>query len=699
VTQNWGYSGGPPVLGGDGIQTLVSGSLFCVSSGNGDVADHGAFGLFFRDLRTLSRWELRVDGHSPQPLAAYRTAPASATYVARVPPRAGRADSHLLVLRDRALGDGMREHVVIRNLGHETAGCSITLLLDADFADVFEVKENRVVPHPERVTTAPGEDGSLTYQYRWLGHSRDVHVRSTTSAARASGVLTFAAAIPPGEQWETTLEVTFSVDEQAVPPRFPAMTTADGHTVSEAQAEEQAALAGPRLSSAAAVLNRGFAKSVSDLQALRLQDPGHPGREVIAAGAPWFMTVFGRDSLLTAWMTLPFFPELTLGTLQTLARRQGTKVDPLTEEEPGRILHEMRFGTQAGLALGGGHTYYGTADATSLFVMLLGEAYRWGLPADELDALLPQADAALEWTLSYGDKDKDGFVEYHRATDQGLQNQGWKDSFDGVSFADGRMATAPIALCEVQAYTYGAYTARAQLAERQGDAETAARWYDEARRLKEAFNTTFWLPDRGWYALALDRDKELVDSLTSNIGHCLWTGVVDDDKAAQVVEHLMSDAMRSGWGIRTLATGMGAYNPLSYHNGSVWPHDNALVVAGLCRYGYFADAAAITRDLADAGATFDGRLPELFSGFSRKEFPAPVPYPTSCSPQAWSAATPFLLLRSLLGMEPDLERGTVRLNPQLPEDVLPLRLTQVHVGDQVLRVSVDHEGWEVVPGP
>jgi glycogen debranching enzyme len=696
VTQNWGYSGSPPVLGGDSLQTLVAGSQFCVSTGNGDITGQGALGLFFRDLRALSRWELRVDGLSPQPLAAYRMAPGCATYVARVPPRPGRADSHLLVLRDRAIGEGLREHVVIRNLGHETAGCSITLLVDADFADVFEVKENRVVPHPERVVAAPAGDGSgMTFGYRWLGHSREVHVRSEASAARATGVLTFAAAIPPGEQWETTLEVTFSVDDVPVAPRFPAVTSATGHTVAESDADGDGRRE-PRLFSANPALNRGFAKSVSDLQALRLQDPGHPGREVIAAGAPWFMTVFGRDSLLTAWMTLPFFPELTLGTLQTLAHRQGTKVDPLTEEEPGRILHEMRFGTQAGLALGGGHTYYGTADATALFVMLLGEAYEWGLPREELDALLPQADAALDWTLTYGDKDSDGFVEYQRATDQGLQNQGWKDSFDGISFADGTMAGAPLALCEVQAYSYGAYVARARIAERAGDERTAKRWYGEATRLKAAFNATYWLPDRGWYALALDRDKHLVDALTSNIGHCLWTGIVDEDKAGRVVEHLMSDQMRSGWGVRTLATTMGAYNPLSYHNGSVWPHDNALVVAGLCRYGYFEEAQAVTRDLADAGASFDGRLPELFSGFSRKEFPAPVPYPTSCSPQAWAAATPFLLLRSLLGLRPDAERGTVHLQPQLPADVLPLRLTEVHVGNRVLRIAVDHEGYEVV---
>ncbi len=695
MTQNWGYSGGPPVLGDPtGVQTLVAGSLFCVSTGVGDILEQGAFGLFFRDLRALSRWELRVDGQSPQALAAFHVDSCCATYVARVPPPPGLADSHLLVLRERLLGEGMREHVIIRNLGHETAGCSLTLLMDVDFADLFEVKENRVVPHPERVTASAREDGSgMDYAYRWLGHGRQVHLTCPSTGVRAPGVLTFSAAIPPGEQWETTFDLTFSVDDKAVVPQLPSRSRVLG----EVQPEEEP-VPTPRLSCPQRWLNRVFSTSVDDLQGLRLDSPltGHP---VIAAGAPWFMTVFGRDSLLTAWMTLPFYPELTLGTLHTLGARQGKDVDPLTEEEPGRILHEMRFGTQAGLALGGGHTYYGTADATPLFVMLLGEAYAWGLPRAELDALLPHADAALEWTLSYGDKDKDGFVEYKRATNQGLRNQGWKDSFDGITFAGGELAEAPIALCEVQAYTYGAYLARARIADLLQDSPTAQRWHDEARRLKEAFNAAFWLPDRGYYALALDRDKRLVDSLTSNIGHCLWTGIADDDKAAQVAEHLVGHDLASGWGIRTLARGMGAYNPLSYHNGSIWPHDNALVVAGLCRYGYAEQAQVVVRDLIAASTAFGSRFPELFSGFGRTEFPGPVPYPTSCSPQAWAAASPFLLLRALLGLQPDAEGGTVRLRPALPPEVLPLSLTHLRVGDALLGVTVTADGWQVVRPP
>jgi glycogen debranching enzyme len=698
VSQNWGYSGGPPVLGGsDGSQTLVAGSLFCVSASNGDIPEQGAFGLFFRDLRALSRWELRVDGLSPQGLAAYRVEPARATYVGRVPPPPGRADSHLLVLRDRVLGDGMREKVVIRNLGQETAGCSIALLLDADFADVFEVKENRVVPHPERITGVTAADGAgVVYAYRWLGHNRDVHVRSEAAAARAVGVLTFAAAIPPGEQWQTVVEVSFAVDEVAVEPRFPPRAVPASTWVFDGPGDEaQAPPPGPELETPYLPLSEAFATSVGDLRALRLHDPGHPEREVVAAGAPWFMTVFGRDSLLTAWMTLPFHPELTRGTLHTLAHRQGTAVDPLTEEEPGRILHEMRFGTQAGLALGGGNTYYGTADATPLFVMLLGEAVEWGLPHEDLQVLLPHADAALEWMQTYGDKDRDGFLEYRRATDQGLVNQGWKDSFDGISYAGGSLASAPLALCEVQAYAYGAYRARSRLADLCGDRTVAARWAGEALRLKEAFNTHFWLPDRGYFALALDRDHRPVDALTSNIGHCLWTGIVDDDKAASVVAHLTSPDMMSGWGVRTLARTMGAYNPLSYHNGSIWPHDNALVVAGLRRYGFVAEAQVVVRALLEASAAFGSRLPELFSGFDRADFPGPVPYPTSCSPQAWSAATPFLLLRSLLGLEPHVPDGTLTVRPELPEVFLPLTLSDVRVGTDRLRLSVDGDGWRV----
>lgn len=443
----------------------------------------------------------------------------------------------------------------------------------------------------------------------------------------------------------------------------------------------------------------GFAgvlrRTEADLGALRIAEQSAPDHMAVAAGAPWFMTLFGRDSLLTAWMALPLDPTLALGTLQTLAGRQGVRVVDRTEEEPGRILHEVRVGMRATQALGGADTYYGSIDATPLFVMLLGEAYRWGLPAAELDRLLPAADRAIAWIEEFGDRDGDGYVEYQRRSPMGLVNQGWKDSFDGVTFADGRIADPPIALAEVQGYVYAAYRARADIARWAGDADLARRCAERASRLRAAFNRDFWLPELGGFALALDRDKRPVDSCASNLGHCLWTGIVDEGKAVAVGERLLDANMFSGWGVRTLAQTMAAYNPISYHNGSVWPHDNAIIAAGLMRYGQVQPAQQIAAGLLAAATSFAGRLPELFCGFPRPEFAAPVAYPTSCSPQAWAAASPVLLLRTLLRFDPEVPDGRVWLAPELPEELGELSIEHLPLGGHHLDIAVAGGAVEV----
>jgi glycogen debranching enzyme len=316
-----------------------------------------------------------------------------------------------------------------------------------------------------------------------------------------------------------------------------------------------------------------------------------------------------------------------------------------------------------------------------------------------VDALLPHADRALAWLLTDGDSDGDGFVEYRRFTDRGLVNQGWKDSWDGVNFASGRLADPPIALCEVQGYTYAAFQARARIATAAGDLDLATQWLQRAQTLKSAFNEAFWLPERGYFAVALDRDKRPVDALTSNMAHCLWTGIVDSDKAASVVGHLMSPQMFSGWGIRTLATSMGAYNAMSYHNGSVWPHDNAIAAAGLMRYGFVEQAQRVALGILDAAESFGGRLPELFCGFGRERFIAPVAYPASCSPQAWAAATPVQLLRTLLRLEPNLPDGTLAVSPVVPPVLLPLQVNRLPLGGGTIRVSVEADGLVLCQAP
>jgi glycogen debranching enzyme len=386
-------------------------------------------------------------------------------------------------------------------------------------------------------------------------------------------------------------------------------------------------------------------------------------------------------------MALPVDPSLALGTLQTLADRQGRVVDPVSEEEPGKILHEVRLGISGGLALGGKSVYYGSVDATPLFVILLGAVNRWGFAKDTIASLLPHADRALDWIRDYGDKDGDGFVEYERLNDHGLINQGWKDSWDGINFADGSLAEPPIALCEVQALVYTALLSRAWIAYDGGDAPLAAQLTEEAAQLKRKFNEQFWLPDRGYYAIALDGKKRPVDACASNMGQCLWHGIMDEDKVPLVAERLMSPEMFSGWGVRTLASDMGAYNPASYHNGSVWPHDNAIIAAGLLRHGFVAEAQRISTALLEAAEYSDHRLPELFCGFSRDEVTKPVPYPTSCSPQAWAATAPIMLITRLMQYDVHVSLGGFWMDPVLPKSYGDLHITNAPMGRG--RITID----------
>ena len=690
-----------PASTGAGAVTLVEGSSFCISAPGGDLSAEGPHGVFFRDTRILSRWDLTVDGAAPEPLAALTPDPYRATFVGRLPRRSGRTDTNLLVERDRRVGNGMREDLVIRNPAGEPAACTVAIEVEADFADLFEVKEGRVQPRGERHAQVDG--GRLVLEQHWRGARRGAVVEAAGATLGAAsphhgvGSVRFDVVVPARGEWSASLLVHPVVNGEVVETSFP---------LDRPVRESEPALrrrrwqrSTPFATTGHEGLQRVLRRSQEDVGALRIHDPDDPSLAVVAAGAPWFMALFGRDSLLTAHMALPVDRSLALGTLRTLARHQGRRTDPLTEEEPGRILHEVRLGVESGLSLGGGSTYYGTADASPLFVVLLGELAQWGADPAEVAELLPAADRALEWVEQYGDRDGDGFVEYRRATDRGLVNQGWKDSWDGVTSAAGRPAEPPIALCEVQGYVYAAHRARAELARLVGD-EARARAADErAAALKAAFNERFWLPDRGWYALALDGEKRPVDSCASNMGHCLWSGIVDADKAPAVAEHLLSPAMYSGWGVRTLSSAMGAYDPVSYHNGSVWPHDNALVAAGLMRYGFVGHAQRIAEGLFEAAEVFDGRLPELFCGFDRGAYAEPVPYPTSCSPQAWAAATPFQLVRTLLRFDPRLPSGRLWVDPVLPAAYSPLRVAGVALGAGRIDLAVTPEGTEVVGLP
>jgi glycogen debranching enzyme len=692
----WTFEGeSAPLEAGGGVITLVEGSAFALSGRGGDIRPGGAHGGFVLDVRHLSQLELAIDGEAAEPLSACVREPFAATFVSRGSPMEGRADSSLLVLRDRHVGRGLREDVEIRNYGRDAVLAQVSLAVDADFADLFAVKESRV--HDHFGVLHPTDDGRLVFRSTRPGVVRDTVVSFTVPAVLVGAVARWDVRLGPGEAWRLGVQVAVTIDGVALAPGYPFDTPVEDSA--PARSLQQWRAEGPTVTTDFAPLRDAVTQAVEDLGALRIVDPTHPERTVVAAGAPWFMTLFGRDSLLTSWMSLIVSPDLALGVLETLAELQGSKTDPETEEQPGRILHEVRFGRTTSLALGGGHVYYGTADATPLFVMLLGELRRWGLAPEVVSRLLPHADRAIAWLENDGDPDGDGYVEYQRMTPAGLQNQGWKDSWDGVPFASGELAEPPIALAEVQGYAYAAYVARAHFAHEAGDPATRDRLRAKASALREAFNRDFWLPDKGYVALALDRDKRPVDALASNMGHCLWTGILDADKAASVARHLLSPELFSGWGVRTLATSMASYNPISYHCGSVWPHDNAIIVAGLMRYGFVDEAHRIILALLDAAAAMGGRLPELFSGLERSELPVPVPYPTSCSPQAWASATPLMFLRSLLRFDPWVPYGQAWLAPLLPPEIGHLRVDRVPLGGQRLRITVTGAMVDVDPVP
>lgn len=692
TTSGWVFDAEPPPTD-SGTVTLVEQTSFCVGGPNGNLDPAWPHGLFFHDTRLLARWLITVDGAKVEPLTVMNPEPFAATFVGRARPEPGRPHSTVLVERRRYVGSGMREDVVIRNLAPEPATIQVALAVAADFADLFQVKEGRVKP-AEGVTITPGV-GELWFEQEHRGGRRGVRVvaKGSDEPVVDDGGMTFTPTIEGRASWTVSLEVHPMVGDTDISPSYPLdRPIADAPAAQRARAWESNS---PVVKSADDGLLRTVRTSRRDLGALRIFDPEDPASAAIAAGAPWFMALFGRDSLLTSFLSLSLDPSLALGTLKTLAKYQGVKYDSATEEEPGRILHEVRLGVNAELALGGGNVYYGTADASPLFVMLLGELCRWGLGDDHLDELLPVADRCLEWIQGPANRLGDGFVYYERATEHGLVNQGWMDSWDGVSFADGTLAKAPIALCEVQAYVYAAYVARSHIAREQGDDQAQQHWQAAAEKLREEFNRRFWMPEKGWFAFGLDRDGNQIDALTSNMGHCLWTGLVDPDKARLVADRLMSPEMYTGWGVRTLATTMGRYNPISYNNGSVWPHDNAIIAAGLMRYGFVEEATTVAVGMLEAAEHFDGRLPEFFCGFDRSEFDAPVPFPTSCSPQAWSAAAPIHLLRTLLRLDPSVSQGEVRVDPVLPESMLPFSVENLSIGGARLRIQVDSDGVRV----
>ncbi|HSF60206.1 MAG TPA: glycogen debranching N-terminal domain-containing protein [Gaiellaceae bacterium] len=658
----------------DNLVKILDGNTFVVSDDRGDIEASLAdpTGLFSFDTRFLSRWILTVNGQrlnalSVDDLQYFETrfflVPGTGTvYI----------DAKLSVIRQRAVADGFHEELTILNHADKAANLTVRIEAGSDFADLFEVKDALVKKgkYSTRV-----RNGTLRLGYDRATFGRATEISSSEPARVDKNGLTFRIRIEPHGEWKTELDVVTTN-------MGPGQAAEGTRNPKRAQLRMRRNLAkwladAPRVESDSDSLKSTYRRSLVDLAALRFSPPIAGGRSLPAAGLPWFMTMFGRDSIFTSLQALPFTPELAATTLHALGDWQGVRVDDFRDEDPGRILHEMRYGEMTAFEERPHSPYYGSVDATPLYVVLLDEYERWTGDRALVRELEVEARAALDWIDEYADLLGTGYVWYQRRNEEtGLENQCWKDSWDSISFRDGALPGFPRATCELQGYAYDAKVRGARLArEIWKDHELAQKLEKQASDLKRRFNRDFWVEDGEYFALALDQHGNKVDALASNIGHLLWSGIVDRSKAKALARHLLGPRLFSGWGVRTLADGEGRYNPIGYHVGTVWPFDNSFIAWGLRRYGFKEEAAEIASGILDAAEFFDGRLPEAFGGYERSQTMYPVQYPTACSPQAWSTGTPLLLLRTMLGLEPTGDNLVV--DPALPTSIGHLALLDI----------------------
>ena len=677
--------------------TILEGSTFCICDDLGDIGTQETSGFFSEDVRFLSTLRLTVDGERPLLLASGKVEYFSAAFYLRNRPTEALPQDTLLISRERFVGNGLQDRIVVQNESAQRVSFVLGLEVGTDFADLFTVKDRDfTLGNPERAQPLPPPvdpelEASQHLAFVDPDWPESTHVFFSQLGEVDKGMLLWEVELDPRAEWSVSIGVTPSTESSnGFHPEWPDVEHRFGEElghVQESLASWQLQL--PRLRASWEPLHNAFHQSVADLAALRLRSDGGLGK-LPAAGMPWFMTVFGRDTIIASLQTLLFGPELAGTALRVLAGLQAERDDPEIDAEPGKIIHELRRGKAARAWF---ERYYGTVDATPLYLILLSEVWRWTDEAGLVEDLQECALKALRWIDEFGDRDGDGFVEYERRTPRGLANQSWKDSGDSQRFADGRLAETPIAPCEVQGYVYDAKRRTAELARAVWrDRELAERLDREADELRRRFDEAFWIDRRGgYYALALDADKQPVDSLCSNMGHLLWSGIVPTERVDAVVDQLLGEPLWSGWGVRTMSTEDSAYNPLAYHDGSVWPHDNSLIVAGLARYGRWPEAQQIARRIFEAAAHFGYQLPEVFAGLRRADTPFPIPYPTAARPQAWAAGAPILLLQQLLGLQPDpkLHSLTSVAPAELPLWLGSIRLTGVRAFEGQWEVRVE----------
>ncbi len=673
--------------GGPATVTINRNDRFVVAAADGTIDDAGSHGFFAADTRFVSGYRVLINGRPPTLLASAATQFFASRFELANPELLdadGEIPADSLSIRlDRTIAEGVHEDIDIVSFGRRPVTLELDVELESDFADIFDV----VGPRPAR----RGE-----IRRRWSGSRRELRTSYVNGAFRrsfvvaveradgqpqsADGRLSFAIRLRPGERWHTCLKWLPFTGLRRRP------TTLGCNAIAESRASLRPP---PRPRIGIQTPNRtveaAWRQAVVDMAALRLESRTAGRRSIVpAAGIPWYATLFGRDSLIASVQSITGFPEFAAGALLRLSELQATRDDPVRDMEPGKILHEIRHGELATLGLVPHHPYYGTHDATSLFVIVLSTLYHWSGDDRLLERYLPAAEAAMAWIERSGDRDGDGFQEYGRRSPHGYYNQGWKDAADAIVDANGELAPLPIGTCELQGYAYDARLRLAELHEALGHADRAGELRAAAARLYERFNDAFWWEAEGTYALALDGRKRQVRSVASNAGHCLASGIVPPERARRVADRLLAEDMWSGWGIRTLSAAHPSYNPFSYHTGSVWPHDNSIIAGGFRRYGLDAEAARVARAVFDAAAGFPGhRLPELWSGQPRDEGGFPVPYLRASAPQAWAAASVFQLVAVLCGIDARVAPDGIRelaVNPALPAWLPELTITNLRAG-------------------
>ncbi len=654
--------------------TTKSGAVFAVSSPDGDIDldRNPGHGLYFDDTRYLDRDVLRIDG---QPLGVLLAQPSGHKSVSELANpdiqlrSAGRlSKDRIAIRRTRELGGGVKESIVVSNYATRRLAFVLTVELGSQFDDIFTVRGAKVGARG-RVRRPRWRGGQVRLDYE----GADGHLRSTVASFKprptsvSGGTASFRIELAPRESFEIQIAIDLrDTARRAMPNRPKPRTSTEPFQDVAIQSDNE-------------LFNRCLQRSLSDLRMLIMSERG---RDFFSAGVPWYVALFGRDSLITALETLPYGDHVAADTLRLLAGYQGKRVDDLRDEQPGKILHELRVGERAKLGEPPPTPYYGTVDATALFLVTLGEYVRWTGDIDLFRDLRPNVERALRWIDDSGDSDGDGLVDYHAEAKTGFRNQGWKDSDNCIVDAHGGLAEPPIALIEVQGYVYRAWLETARLMRLCGDQEPASRLEAKAGDLKRRVAAAYWLKKRRYMAMAIGRDGRQADAVASNPGQALWAGVIDGEHVDAIASTLVTPAMFSGWGIRTLSAEEPAYNPIDYQVGAVWPHDNALIMDALKRHGRNDEAMKVLGGIFQAAASFPHyRLPELFAGYGKEAYTVPVRYPVACNPQAWAAGALPYMLASALGLEPDaIERRLVIRDACLPSWMRDLTVRGVRVG-------------------